>query len=416
MKTPIADFVRGYAERGASRLHMPGHKGISRLGCEALDITEIDGADVLGSASGIIAESERNAAELFKTAGSYYSTEGSSLCIRAMLVLIKRSVGSRQPRVLAARNVHKAFIYACALLDVAVDWIYPDEFSHLCECKISAEELDARLSAYESLPDAVYLTSPDYLGNIADVEAVSQVCHRYGLPLLVDNAHGAYLAFESPSRHPIALGADMCCDSAHKTLPALTGAAYLHVSENYGKFSEREIRSAMALFASTSPSYPTLQSLDLCNAYIADGYADRLADFYVKVGQLKSRLTAIGFPTEGDEMLKLVFSKDSCGYSGLELADILRSSGIEAEFADRDRLVLMLTPDVTDGELALLENILGALPKKSSDASCSPLRRARLLCFRYATRYSLPARLFPQSLRQVAYAPPPRSPALPPFP
>ena len=111
MTTPIADFVRAYAASGGVRLHMPGHKGRSFLGCEALDITEVAGADSLYEASGIIAESEENAAALFGAARTFYATEGSSQCIRAMLALAawNAPAGSR-PTILAARNIHKAFL------------------------------------------------------------------------------------------------------------------------------------------------------------------------------------------------------------------------------------------------------------------------------------------------------------------
>ena len=179
MTTPIADFVKNYATRDISRFHMPGHKGKAILGCESLDITEIDGADVLYSASGVIDESENNASALFGTKHSFYSTEGSSLCIKAMLALIKkRTPRGKRTTVLAARNVHKAFIYACALLDIDTEWLYPKEFSHLCECNIAPAELERALATADRLPDAVYLTSPDYLGNIADVKGLSEVCKR----------------------------------------------------------------------------------------------------------------------------------------------------------------------------------------------------------------------------------------------
>ena len=132
MRTPIFDFVKAYADSNTSRFHMPGHKGKGPLGCERLDITEIDGADVLSHAEGIIAESERCAAELFGTAGTFYSAEGSTLCIKAMLAMaVGISREGKIARVLAARNAHKAFIYACAMLDIDVEWIYPDQAEHL---------------------------------------------------------------------------------------------------------------------------------------------------------------------------------------------------------------------------------------------------------------------------------------------
>ena len=370
MTTPIADFVKKYAQSTTSRFHMPGHKGKAFLGCEALDITEINGADVLYSASGIISESEENATAIFKSGHSFYSTEGSSLAIKAMLALIKKKTPYGQPtRVLAARNVHKAFIYACALLDIEAEWIYPKEFTHLCSCQISAQQLDTMLKSSDYLPNAVYITSPDYLGNIADIKGLSEVCHQYGIPLLVDNAHGAYLAFLEHSMHPLALGADMCCDSAHKTLPVLTGGAYLHISKDHQKNSIEDIRSALSLFASTSPSYLTLQSLDLCNDYIENGYKARLSETIKKIHLLKSSLSELGFPAPCDsfsEELKIVFSKSTCGYSGAELKEHLSKFGIEIEFADCDHTVLMVSPENSDSDLKRVYEAFCLLEKRAS--------------------------------------------------
>ena len=364
MNTPIARFLSEYAKKDVVRLHMPGHKGVSSLGCEREDITEIDGADVLYSPVGIIAESEKNATRLFSTRHTYYSTEGSTLAIKAMLALIKRrSAGTRKTTVLALRNAHKAFLYACALLDIEIRWLYPSELEHLCSCKIEASELQRALEGEDTLPDAVYITSPDYLGNVLDVAALSRVCHERGVPLLVDNAHGAYLAFTDPSLHPIALGADMCADSAHKTLPVLTGGAYLHIAKGFD-VSDKEARSALSLFASTSPSYLILKSLDLCNALLADSYPSALCEHIKKMNRLKERLAALGIPSECSEPLKLVFSRASCGYGGEELARLLRENGIEPEFFDRDTLVLMTSPQNTDQEAERLFDVLASLPKR----------------------------------------------------
>lgn len=342
MKTPIIDFVRDYADKNIVRLHMPGHKGISRLGFEALDITEIEGADVLYSPSSIILESENNASRLFGTGHTYYSTEGSSLCIKAMLALASK--GQKNTSVLAARNVHKAFVYACALLDIDVDWLYPESESHLCACNITPSVLDAALRSLDSLPCAVYVTSPDYLGNILDIAGLAEVCHAYKIPLLVDNAHGAYLNFLSESKHPIALGADMCCDSAHKTLPVLTGGAYLHISKEADKYCE-SARERLSLFASTSPSYLILQSLDACNLYIEDGYADSLCSFCAELDILKASLADAGYKICDTEPLKLVIDACASGMSGKDIDIGLRERGVEIEFSDDCFAVMMLTPE-----------------------------------------------------------------------
>ena len=367
MNTPICDFVRAYADSRQLRFHMPGHKGMGTLGVEHLDITEIDGADVLYRADGIIKESEANASRLFGTALTKYSTEGSSLSIRAMLyltVLYAKSIG-QEPRILAGRNAHHTFMTAAALLDLQVDWLYPENWESLVSCKITAEYLD-RVLGHPDKPVAVYITSPDYLGNVADIAELSAVCHKHGVLLLVDNAHGAYLNFLPENRHPIALGADICCDSAHKTLPVLTGGAYLHVSEQAPALFCQQAEKALSLFASTSPSYLIMQSLDAANRYLAEGYAERLADFVQMVDQLKRSLSEIGYELLGDEPLKITIAPKSFGYTGEDLAKILLDRDIVCEFADPDFIVFMLTPEITKEELDYLEQVLCSIPRKDA--------------------------------------------------
>ena len=162
MDTPILDFVRSYADSQTRRFHMPGHKGREMLSCERFDLTEVCGADALYEADGIIARSEANATALFGSQRTVYSTEGSSQCIRAMLylALTNRNAGTA-PVIVAARNVHKAFVYAAALLDLDVVWLWPEESASLCGCPVSAEQLEQTLTALDAPPAAVYLTSPD---------------------------------------------------------------------------------------------------------------------------------------------------------------------------------------------------------------------------------------------------------------
>ena len=367
MNTPICDFVRSYADSRQLRFHMPGHKGMGTLGVEHLDITEIDGADVLYRADGIIKESEANASRLFGSAFTKYSTEGSSLSIRAMLyltVLYAKSIG-QEPRILAGRNAHHTFMTASALLDLQVDWLYPENWESLVSCKITAEYLD-RVLDHPDKPVAVYITSPDYLGNVADIAELGAVCHKHRVLLLVDSAHGAYLNFLPENRHPIALGADICCDSAHKTLPVLTGGAYLHVSEQAPALFCQQAEKALSLFASTSPSYLIMQSLDAANRYLAEGYAERLADFVQMVDQLKRSLSEIGYELLGDEPLKITIAPKPIGYTGEDLAKLLLDRDIVCEFADPDFIVFMLTPEITKEELDYLEQVLYSIPRKDA--------------------------------------------------
>ena len=424
MKTPIYDFVRRYKNLRPARFHMPGHKGRGPLGCEELDLTEIPGADSLYEASGIIAESEANASRLFGCP-TFYSTEGSSHCIRAMLQVAREACqGNREQgtgnrdrksnfRVLAARNVHKSFLSAAALLDLDVAWLPAKADGSYLSADPTPETLDAALA--ESGAQAVYLTCPDYLGFLPDLRPLARVCHARGALLLVDNAHGAYLRFLPESRHPMDLGADLCCDSAHKTLPVLTGGAYLHVKgsgirdqgsgdggnpapacrdgsqpsappdgatgnrqqatrDGGGGFlaslgmtenEARAVRDALGLFGSTSPSYLILQSLDLANPYL-EALPEKLAAFLPKVEALKARLRAAGWRVVGDEPLKLTLC---CG-TGLALAAALEQEGIFCEFADPDFVVFMLSPNNTDEELERLEAALLRRETGTGDADC----------------------------------------------
>ena len=344
---------------------MPAHKGCNLLGCEELDITEIQGADVLYSANGIIDESENNATELFDTAHTFYSTEGSTLSIKAMLALVKKH-SKKGSYILSARNVHKAFIYACGLLDIDVEWIFSESSEHFCDCTVEPERLRNILKNAKKLPCAVYITSPSYLGKIPDIAGISKVCKKFGIYLLVDNAHGAYLAFETPSRHPIAFGADLCCDSAHKTLPTLTGGAYLHVSKNFLPYSKEETRAMLSLFASTSPSYLIMQSLDLTNAYLADSFCEKLSKTEKRVSELKAELSSMGFICEGDEALKIVITNKKSKCSCEDLAKHFRNNKIEPEYAERDAFVLMISTENTEIDFERIKTAFATFSANSS--------------------------------------------------
>ena len=373
MRTPICDFVKEYKDSGAVRLHMPGHKGRELIGGESLDITEVFGADSLYDASGIILESEKNASELFGS-DTFYSTEGSSHVIRAMMYLVclcAKNKGERA-RVLAARNCHKTFISSAALLDFDVEWILGESAVSYLSCDIGADKLDEYLSANEIKPTAIYLTSPDYLGHVADIEAISRVCRKHNVLLCVDNAHGAYLRFLEGSQHPIDLGADICCDSAHKTLPVLTGGAYMHISRKAPEIFKENAKDALSLFGSTSPSYLVLQSLDRANAYLADGYPERLGLLIKKISSLKERLEGEGYSFYGDEPTKLTLEAKKYGYTGNDLAKMLENKGIICEFCDPDYVVFMFTPETGDEDISRLENALSSVIKLPTLTEQSP--------------------------------------------
>ena len=346
MDTPIFDFVQNYIKSNTARLHMPGHKGVSFLGCESADITEIKGADELYAPSGIIKKSEENATLLFDTAKTIYSAGGSSQSINTMLYLAyQKADKTERPYVLAGRNAHKSFIHALAKLDADVHWLYPTATNSICSCILNGEMIENALKNLNSKPFAVYITSPDYLGGMSDIQSISMVCKKYDIPLLVDNAHGSYLKFCQEDLHPISLGADMCCDSAHKTLPVLTGGGYLHIAkDDKYSFSQNAV-NAMGIFGSTSPSYLIMQSLDLCNKYIYENICKDIENCCEKVAELRCLINEKGFGIVSAEPLKLTV--DFRGFD-FDFAEYFRKCGIEFEYADDDFVVFMFSPQNND--------------------------------------------------------------------
>lgn len=441
-------------------MHMPGHKGLAPDSSKpwasafAYDITEIKGADELFHAEGIIAESERNASKLFGC-DTYYSTEGSSLCIRAMLYLCRvnaraataaaksnadaasatadsaasataDSVASAsanatahapaapRPWVLAARNVHQAFVTAAALLDLDVEWVYPTEARganetgaqeadagnaateavSLITMNIGGEEirvaLEEGVKLYGTLPCCVYVTSPDYTGHILPISEISKVCHEKKVPLVVDNAHGAYLKFLPESLHPIDLGADMCCDSAHKTLQVLTGGAYLHLKSEILSAKKEDVKRAMALFASTSPSWLILQSLDRQNELLASAFGAEIRESCETVCAMKKQLSEHGFVLWGEEPMKITILTRAWGYTGEEFAELLRNAEkpVEVEFADKDMVVLMVAPCQSKAELKGVVQVILNVPRKTvlsaNKAASGFVRPKRVMSIREA--------------------------------
>lgn len=361
MKTPIVSFLKSYQEKSPVRMHMPGHKGAGILGFEGMDLTEIYGADELFAAEGIIKESEQNASSLFGCP-TYYSTQGSTLCIQTMCTILCQDAKSKgkKPKILAGRNAHRSFIHAAALLDFEIEWLYGN--SDYLSCKIHAEDLEKAI--IESLPTAVYLTNPDYLGNLLDIKSLASVCKKHNVLLAIDNAHGAYLRFFEPSLHPVDLGADLCCDSAHKTLPVLTGGAYLHLSESLNQVWKNDVKHFMEYFSSTSPSYLIMASLDAANEVLDTTFRNSLFECIQRVDGLKNTLIQHGYTILSGEPMKITISTKEFGYTGNEIANLLMECDIYPEFYDSDYIVLMPSPYNTKDDLKRLETCLCGIERK----------------------------------------------------
>ena len=345
----LTGFLEQYVRNDTFRAHMPGHKGRALPGFDALrgayarDITEISGADSLFEADGILRAGEYRTADLYGSADCCWSAGGSTLCIQAMLARMK----AENRRIIAARTVHRAFLNACILLGLEVEWVFPRS-GGLIAGQYDPADFAAALQRTHG-DGCIYVTSPDYCGNVQDIGALSALCKQYGARLLVDNAHGAHLAFLAENRHPIALGADFCCDSAHKMLPSLTGAAVLHCAEPCGM----EMKQHMTLFGSTSPSYLIMQSIEAATEWLSQGGAEQVQICAERAVQLRQRLPQYDFV--GDDPLHLTIRAD-----GNDLARQLAAQNVECEYADSTCIVLLLSPVMTEEDFRRLEDALSA--------------------------------------------------------
>ncbi len=325
--TPFFNRAEQLAKLRA-RFFVPGHKGNAAFlspfaSVLAFDLTEIDGADDLSHPSGPLAESQQNMARAFGSAATLYSAFGTSSCIKAMLHLYLRP---EQP-VLMARGCHISALRSLVFTGAVPVWL------PLKNGQLSPEKLEKTLQQYPKSP--VYVTSFDYYGRGLNIAALANVCQRYGSPLLVDNAHGAHLAFLKPSLHPLHLGATAVADSAHKTLPCLTGAALLHLQTKEHATLAREL---LNLYGSTSPSYLVLESMDLCAGQLLAG----VLDFETSTKQLAAvKQMAAHLCEPVDDPFKLCLNPALSGWQAQTVMEHLKERGILPEFYDGTRLVLM---------------------------------------------------------------------------
>lgn len=363
--TPLKRALDEYIRQDYARLHMPGHKGvsISPFGeLMAYDVTEVEGTDSLFEDDGPLKELEEIFTRLYDTKGTVMSAGGSTLCIQAML----RMVAKKEGRILAGRNIHAAAVNAMALLGLEPVWVYPNRKQE--ERLIGEISPDAIRSVLEKEKQAgtldslcaIYVTSPDYFGVMSDIRSIVQIAHEYGLPLLVDNAHGAHLHFLKEEYHPMQLGADLCCDSLHKTMPALTGAALLHTSD--AKYCP-QMKGAMTVFGSTSPNYLIMLSMDSTAAFLMQDGAERIQQTVTRCEELRQKAREKGFvlPQHCDPM-RLTLPLAGTGWDAQIFRKLLRKHKIMEEYLSDSGCVLLFSPFNREEDFkrteALLDEVL----------------------------------------------------------
>lgn len=341
-ETPLYTALKAHADLHRASFHTPGHKNSEAMrffNFFDLDFTELPDTDSLYEASGAIKKAEDRMSGLYGTQQTLFSAGGCTLCIQTMLKLALPYGG----KIVASRMIHKSAVNTMALLNADVRWVMPkvDEHSGLF-LQVEPADIETIL-AQEPDITCVYITNPDYFGHIADITGISRVCKRHNVPLLVDNAHGAHLKFLPEDLHPITLGADLVADSAHKTLPVLTGGALLHIAD--AKFAPCA-RAAMSIFGSTSPSYPIMASLDVCQSWLCNNGKTAFFALQKEISKIKKIAAQKGILDDcaNVDPVRLTLDVAKIGLSGDSAAEYFRQNGIEPELSTAERVVFIATP------------------------------------------------------------------------
>lgn len=334
--------------------HMPGHKRNKEAGAMAqyygIDITEIDGFDNLHHAEGILREAQERANRLYgnKETETFYLVNGSTCGVLAAVM----AVTERGDEILIARNCHKSVYHAAILQELIPHCYYPDILEPYGICGgVSAEAVACLM---EENPDskAVVITSPTYEGIISDIQAVADVVHANDKILIVDEAHGAHLGLnETVPPGAAALGADLVIHSLHKTLPAMTQTALLHVQGS--RVDRGKLRRYLGMLQTSSPSYVLMASMDACIRYTEMNGADRCIymrqqyELFCKKIE-KCRYIRIGSMTSGHmfdwDIGKLVIYVQGNILNGQQLYELLRDDyHLQMEMAAQRYVLAMMT-------------------------------------------------------------------------
>ncbi|MBO4904379.1 MAG: aminotransferase class V-fold PLP-dependent enzyme [Lachnospiraceae bacterium] len=368
--------------------HMPGHKRMQAAddllaGIYGIDVTEVDDLDNLHDAKGILREAENHAAAVFGSYETHFLVNGST---GGILAAITGSV-TEKDTVIVAGNCHRSVFNAIMLSGAACMQVMP-QTETFCDIagSISPESVAEVISKCDrSNRIAVVITSPTYEGITSDIEAIYDVCHKAGALLIVDAAHGAHLGFSDrfpPS--PIGI-ADVVVTSVHKTLPAMTQTALIHIKE--GCPAAERIRKMLTVFMTSSPSYVLMASIDSL-AYLLeergeelfDAYVSRLDDFYSKAENFEnlSVLCSSKLTTEGSDhdRSKIVITDLTGSMTGKNLADELHDRyDISIEMAADTYVILMTSIADTDEGFARLYDALCAIDEKIEGSIPIPASR-----------------------------------------
>lgn len=362
----LYDKLLQYQSSEMYPFHMPGHKRRKDDFANPflIDITEIEGFDNLHHAEGILKDAQDRAAALYHSEETYFLVNGSTCGILAAV----SACTARGGKILMARNCHKAAYHAAYLRGLDIEYLYPEKEDIFgINGGIHEDIVEKALEEFQDI-QAVMITSPTYDGVVSNVEKIAQIVHRKGIPLIVDEAHGAHFGFhEYFPKSSVEIGADLVIHSLHKTLPSLTQTALLHVNGN--RVDRECLRRFLDIYQTSSPSYVFMAGMDSCvcllekrGGELFESLRRNLEVFYKQTESLGCIYLAnhglMGKSGIHDfDRSKLVISARNAGFTGNQLANLLRNRyHLELEMAGGSYgLALTSISDTEEGFLRLSE-------------------------------------------------------------
>ena len=370
MNSPIYDRLCAYKDKNRISFAMPSHKGGKGLKDDfmSLDVTELNDSVDLMHGDKSTSESLAILAKRYHADKSYILTCGSTIAVHAMICATLKAGDT----LLAASDCHMSVINICSIMGINIRFI-PKEYDISPAHPTKTKPVRENLKKYPDIKGCI-VTSPNYFGVCSDIETIAKDCHDFNIPLLVDEAHGAH--FITSNKFPktaMELGADISCQSAHKTLAALTGGAYLHIKSTL--VSPHTLHKALCIFHSSSPSYPIAASAEKAFLTLDDDKWNTWGDLCDNLKKDIAKNTQIYF-LENDDPTRIVAIIDAYETTGYDIANALsQEHNIDVEMSTETAIVMITSPYNTKEELVLLT---GALIKITSSL---PERKERIKLF-----------------------------------
>ncbi len=356
---PLYNAVKN--QGGHISFHTPGH----RFRCEDTispafaDTTEISVTDELYHPIGPILTAEKEAAETFGVKSVCFSAGGATLCIQTALSFYAGK------KVLTERSCHISTINASSLLDIDLRFVWGTPHEKMgFSIPATPEQIEDELK--KGGYSAVFITSPTYYGVCADLKGIREVCDKYGADLITDNSHGSHLSAMYPNdgHRNAEKHSHFAINSLHKTLPVMTGGAILCSNKDIPK---EKIKQHMAMFGSTSPSFPILASVDFGIAHLAENTEEYLKTA-TKVAELADKIESLGYGVlrnQKSDTLRICIDTFPMGYYGNEVATLIEKRGIFAEMTRDCALVALFSPFNTEEDMEALYSALASVEKKT---------------------------------------------------